>query len=281
MFSGFVSSKYVIDAIGVHQRFNAAAYRLVLPYLSTGSSFPRLKQIQHFEGLNGPDGLKVKSPGVAEPTQLYDPITDQGEVPMHIGNHYQRLVESLRAGDRIRASFEASWVAHFITDGLTPAHHYPLHERLAEIKGVEGAYKPDTFLSKGLHVDESLLSTLRINWAIWGKKGELSTHLNFEMGVATALVGHRLHVRLDESELANARKLGPVEYFKQQARDISSLGLYERFYETGWNNEMATVVRNRLAPQTAQTIGIIWLLAYLEAGFSSASAKHAANSKAT
>lgn len=42
--------------------------------------------------------------------------------------------------------------------------------------------------------------------------------------------------------------------------------MYERFYRRGWNTELARQVKVKLAPQTVQTIGIAWLLAYLESG---------------
>src|SRR5437016_3491382 len=121
MFSGFVSHKHVIKSIGIHQRFDMAAYRAIKPFIALGE-FPSLGQILHFEGYNGPDGLKVKSPGLHEPSHLYDPYNDSGEVPMHIENHYQKLVQALVDDDIIRAAFEAGWLAHYVTDGLTPAH---------------------------------------------------------------------------------------------------------------------------------------------------------------
>jgi hypothetical protein len=263
MYSGFISSKRVVHGLGVHQRFNRAAFRMVKPYIAEGT-FPPLKQIQHFEGFNGPDGLKVKSPGQAEPLQLYDPFDDIGEVPRHVLSHYNGLVSTLAKHDLVRSAFESSWLAHFVTDGMTPAHHYPLHDKLAEIKGE--VHQPKSLMAKGLHFDESFMKTMQKNWAIWGAKGELSTHFNFEMGVATALFGARLKVAVDPIKLAEARKLGPVEFFKQEARGIAELGLYESFYETGWNGDMVSLVKKQLAPRTAQAIGILWLLAYLEAG---------------
>src|SRR5665213_2450772 len=120
MYSGFVSHNKVIKRVGVHQRFDTAAYHMIEPFLPAGT-FPELKDILHFEGYNGPDGLKVKSPGVAEPSHFYDPATDTGEVPMHITNHYDGLVASLKEVDMVRAAFEAAWMAHYICDGLTPA----------------------------------------------------------------------------------------------------------------------------------------------------------------
>ena len=35
--------------------------------------------------------------------------------------------------DKTRAAFEAAWLAHALTDGLTPAHHYPYQEAVSEL----------------------------------------------------------------------------------------------------------------------------------------------------
>lgn len=265
MYSGFVSHNRVIKSIGIHQRFDVAAYRAIQPYLAAGG-FPELKQILQFEGLGGPDGLKVKSPGEHEPSHLYDPANDTGEVPTHIENHYRQLVDSIEAGDMIRASFEAGWLAHYICDGLTPAHHFPLEDKLAEL-GIEQADLDAK--SRAQRVERAralpISSSLRKNWALWGRKGLLSTHVNFELGVASALLIFPIRIALDHDRLAQARRIGAVEFFKAEAREIAKLDLYDRFYKDGWTADIANIIRRQIAPQTARAIGVIWLLAYLDA----------------
>lgn len=265
MYSGFVSHKKAINAIGIHQRFDVAAFKAIAQYLQAGK-FPDLKEVLKFEGLGGPDGLKVKSPGENEPSHLYDPATDTGEVPTHIANHYDGLVQALQREDMIRAAFEAGWLAHYITDGLTPAHHFPLDEKLEEMNIDSAdlwAKSPQQRLARAKELP--LRQNLRRNWAIWGAKGLLTTHINFEIGVASALLIFPIRTSLDHDKLAKARREGPVEFFKSEARDIAKLDLYDRFYEKGWTPEIAQAIRKQLAPQTAQAIAIIWLLAYLEA----------------
>jgi hypothetical protein len=162
----------------------------------------------------------------------------------------------LKAGDTIRAAFEAAWMAHFIVDGLTPAHHFPLEEKIAAAAAGD-PHANDT---------SKITAAVKKNWAIWGFKGHMTTHMNFEMGIAFALVIFPIRPEFSEHELARARELGPVEYFKNEARAVSALDLYSRFYRQGWTNDLAVTVKNRLAPQVARTIGTIWLLALLEAG---------------
>src|SRR5258708_4066856 len=103
MYAGFITTKRVVKRAGIHQRFDMAAYKMIAPYLPDGG-FPTLKNILHFEGYNGPDGikskggLKYKTKDDHNPSHLYDHHTDTGEVPVHIANHYAGLVESLKAG---------------------------------------------------------------------------------------------------------------------------------------------------------------------------------------
>jgi hypothetical protein len=265
MYAGFITPRRVVKRVGIHQRLDMAAYRMIEHFLPVGGGFPDIKDILHFEGYNGPDGLKSKTglklrtkddPG---PSHLYDPVADTGEVPIHIANHYRSLVECLKDDDLVRASFEAAWLAHYIGDGLTPAHHWPLEDKIAE------AAERSTKTLRGGDPNK-YVAFLKKNWAIWGAKGHMSTHQNFEMGIAFALLFFPIKPEFSEHELVQARELGPVEYFKHEARAIAGLNLYERFYEEGWSNELAVAVKNVLAPRTAQAIGIVWLLALLDAG---------------
>ena len=272
MYAGFITTKRVVTRAGIHQRLDMAAYAMVAQYLPP-AGFPGIKDILHFEGYNGPDGLNTKvglkpkglKPKLIEPdhnhspSHLYDPVTDTGEVPHHISCHYDALVLALKSGDMIRSAFEASWMAHYIGDGLTPAHHWPLEDRVAE-----AAQRADIELKNG---DVSkFTASLKKNWSIWGAKGHMTTHFNFEMGIAFALLLFPIKPAFDDDELGRAIRLGPIEYFKSEAREVAGLDLYERFYREGWSGDLARIVKNQLAPKAARAIGIIWLLALLEAG---------------
>lgn len=264
MYAGFITPKKASRHLGIHQRFDVAAYRMIQTYLPP-RSFPDIQEILKFEGYNGPDGLKSKA-GLKyktvhdhSPSHLYDPAGDTGEVPEHIAHHYRGLVDSLIRNDRVRSSFEAAWLAHYVCDGLTPAHHFPLEEKITE--AVERA--EDDIQTGDV---SKLRASVRKHWTIWGPKGHLSTHIvNFEIGIALALLFFPIRTEFSESELARARHLGPVDYFKTEARKVAALDLYDRFYASGWTNDIASIVKNTLAPVTARAIGTIWLLAILEA----------------
>jgi hypothetical protein len=269
MYAGFITPKRVVKSAGIHQRLDVAAYKMIAHYLPD-EAFPAISDILNFEGYNGPDGLNTKlglSPKGLKPeaehehnpSHLYDPITDTGEVPANIAGHYRGLVECLEKGDIVRSAFEAAWLAHYVGDGLTPAHHFPLEAKIAEAAAIAAPQFGDGNMNK-------FASFMKRNWEIWGAKGHMSTHQNFELGIAFALVIFPIKAEFDDAELARARALGPVEYFKAEAREIAGLNLYQRFYEEGWNNDIASIIKKVLAPQAARAIGLIWLLALLEAG---------------
>src|ERR1035441_2898896 len=97
MYSGSTFNKYSGQLLGAHQKIDRVARRH-LERLLPHCQFPSAKAILQFEG------------------------------------HYRKLVEVLKAGDRVRAAFEAAWLAHAVVDGLTPAHHYPYAEKLVELR---------------------------------------------------------------------------------------------------------------------------------------------------
>lgn len=246
MYAGIITKKRAVKRLGIHQRFDAAAYQMIAGYFKPGT-FPSLKQILHFEGVNGPDGLKLKDSWKEGANHIYDPDHGDGEVPERIAAHYASMVKSLSEGDHVRASFEASWLAHYITDGLCPAHHYPLDKLKKELFGPGSEHG---FFQRHFH---------------WLKKGAMSTHANFEAGVSAALFLTPLRSYLDSDKLAQARRLGPLTFFKQEAKEVAKLDLYGKFLQKGWTAGIARTIKEFIAPHAAQVIGIIWLLAYIEA----------------
>ena len=247
MYSGFVTHRHSIRRIGIHQRLDSAAYRMVRTYFAPGS-FPSVKQILHFEGVNGPDGLKIKSPGSADPDHFYDPISDTGDVPKHIISHYKQLVAGLEAEDMVRAAFEASWLAHYVVDGLTPAHHVLITK---EIERICGGQLPQKGKFKYVATGEG---AVKKNWAIWGTKGIIPMHHGFEVGIAASMLGRPMRVRLDPVKLAKAREIGYLQYFKEEAIEVSHLGIYQEFIQKGWTASIAASVRNRIAPVAIQLV---------------------------
>ena len=127
------NSEHSGELIGTHQKIDKSARMMLTKYCRNAKKFPAIDDILHFEGSRGPDGLKRKSPGEDELEHFIQPDHDDGVLAKIISDHQANLTRALIAGDRVRASFEAAWMAHAITDGLTPAHHYPYRRVVDEL----------------------------------------------------------------------------------------------------------------------------------------------------
>jgi len=256
MYSGFITPRKTVARLGVHQRLDRAAAKMIRPLIPNGT-LPPIKQILKFEGINGPDGLKVKSPE-NNPSHVYEAhLHDESMAP--ITQHYEGLVKALRDKDRVRAAFDAAWLAHYVVDGLTPAHHVPL----GELKQ-EAAEKMEAALAD----DRSRIAAqVRRQWKLWGAKGHYTTHFNFEMGLAVALLGTQLKAKFTPSRLKRARKLGLVDYFRSEVEAVVKLDLYRQFYHQGWTSRIVRACRKKLIPNIIEVLGVIWLLAIEEAGY--------------
>jgi len=262
MYAGFVTHKHTIKKLGVHQRLDAAAYRMVRGYFSA-ETFPPIKQILHFEGANGPDDLKFKLPRLDGPNHFYNPETGEGDLPASVKLHYETLVIALAAHDEVKAAFEASWLAHFVVDGLTPAHHHLPEDEYAAVGGEAPVHAKIKGLASGP-------GALKKNWKIWVDQRIVTTHQTFEIGIAAAMLGRPVKIKLDPIKLARAQKIGYMKFFKEEATESARLDLYSQFRAKGWSSRMAAQVRHQIAPAAVQTVGIIWILAYLEAELKSA-----------
>ena len=260
MYSGFISSRRSVDWIGAHQKFNKIAYNMAVPYINV-SRFPEIKTIIHFEGYNGPDGLKTKSAGHNEPGHFYNPAENHGSVVDHIENHYDSLIKALELNDRIKAGFEASWLAHSITDGLTPAHHYTPMEGAMKQRSISQKQGASAARNKMLVKGENRRDTIKQSIKLIGGKGMLTSHVHFEMGVAAAVLTSTTRGYLDKSVIREANAIGPITFFKVKAREIDKLSLYEQFLQYGWTLSLARKTRRVMTPIISQCIAVLWVLA--------------------
>lgn len=252
--------------IGVHQRIDRIARRDLKRLPGVGSGFPRITEILHFEGNNGPDGIKRKSPSVDEPWHYIDPENpDDTALLDMIRDHHANLVEALRSHNDVRAAFEAAWVAHAITDGLTPAHHYPLADKIEELWG-----KPKesriSIKEKNFIKGKNRRETLRKNWEYWGAKGVFITHGLFEFGVATSIKTTKFSDSLcDKAWLKDADQKGLDAVFLETMQRVHGLAMYETFWKKGWNTRLARQTRQILIPEICRVVIYAWYSAYQEA----------------
>ncbi len=251
--------------MGAHQKFDKLA-RKVVQELRADNKFPESKLILHFEGNNGPDGIKRKSPAVDEPWHYWDP-TDENDTKLLaiIREHFIALVVALQSEDAEKSAFEAAWLAHAIVDGLTPAHHYPYEKKLIELRG-EGIETRTSFKHKVMIKGDTKRQTINKNWKLWGAKGLIISHAYFEFGVtATSRALKSKRHLLSEPEIRHIKNIGLETYIKQNALEIYELNMYERFLRRGWTMKLARQVRSDLSPKIIQTIAAAWILAIDEA----------------
>lgn len=253
--------------VGAHQKIDRLARASLRSLLPDDDRFPSTKLILHFEGVNGPDAIKRKSPAKDEPWHYYSPFDELDTRLLDIiGGHYDKLVESLQAEDEVRAAFEAAWLAHAIVDGLTPAHHYPYEEKLTEIRG-EGIETRTTIKQKIIMPGSTARERLSNNWKMWGPKGLLTSHGFFEFGVAFMLMPlASRQITLTDDDIAELNQRGALGLFRLRAREIAALDAYEAYVKHGWTPHLARKVRLQVIPAIIKTVALTWYAAAIDAG---------------
>jgi hypothetical protein len=268
MWSGTTLTKFSGRVMGAHQKIDKVSRRQLTKLIGDTSKFPSSSKILHFEGRNGPDGIKNKSPAKDEPWHYYTPFSDDNDQFIAlIQGHYDQLVKELKHGNKERTAFEAAWLAHALVDGLTPAHHYPYEEKLVELRGGESIETRDSFKNKVLMPGETKREIIKNNWKMWGFGGLLSTHGFFEFGVASIIkplsFGEAVPTKHD---IQTMRDIGPIEWFKRTAKEIAVLEMYDRYSQTGWTAKLAVEVRQKLVPAIIQCVTLSWHSALMDAG---------------
>lgn len=253
--------------MGVHQKIDRVARRHLKSLPGAGVGFPSIREILHFEGNNGPDGVKRKSPSIDEPWHYIDPSQpDDRQLIAMIIDHKQNLTAALREKNAERAAFEAAWLAHAIADGMTPAHHYPLGDKIEELWG-----KPKeerlTIREKNLIRGQTHRETVSKNWQYWGAKGVFATHILFELGVATSIKTLRFDDSYpDKAWLEQAEQRGIEEALIDSIHRIYDLDMYHIFWRDGWTTKLAKQTKNILMPEIIKVVTFAWYEAYREAG---------------
>lgn len=256
----FEDSKHSGDLIGTHQKLDKAARLLLGKQLPLKSRrFPSANEILFFEGMRGPDGLKRKSPGIDEPMHFIEPGRDDGVLMKYIEDHQYNLRKALRDENHVRASFEAAWLAHAVTDGLTPAHHYP-HSRVVDELMADKDYKQLLGVKvKGIMRGDNLAQAARNNWLYWGAGGVMTKHIAFEYGVAYTIAAAPLKRLLPQnfkrSELSN---IDLKKSFYSSLERIAALKMYDRFLKSGWNTQLVVETRTVLVPEIVRAITVAW-----------------------
>lgn len=268
MYSGLIIfSKHSGVFLGAHQKIDRVARKRLGLMLPNPDMFPKTKEILHFEGLNGPDGIKRKSPAKDEPWHYFNPFDETDTQLLDIiSGHHKKLVAELVAGNRERVAFEAAWLAHALVDGLTPAHHYPYEEELSKLRKGEGLETRTNFKKKLIMAGDTRREKVKNNWKMWGGGGLYTTHASFEMGFATLIRPLSFgEVVVDETEIKRFLKKGLREWYRHTAREVAVLDMYHNYYKKGWTPKLAWQVRHKLGPIMVQSVIVAWYAALVEA----------------
>lgn len=250
--------------LGAHQQIDRLARRHLTKHLPKKFFFPHISEILHFEGLNGPDGVKRKSPGRDEPWHYINPANpDDMALFGMIADHIQNLAKALQDKNNERAAFEAAWMAHAITDGLTPAHHYPLDDKIEELWGKpreERLSVRDKNIIRGKNRRDTLLK----NWEYWGARGIFTNHFMFEWGVATSMRTLRAeNVTPSGNSFVRVENEGFRVVFEEIVHTVYDLNMFNEFCDRGWNRHLANETRNKLVPLIVEAVCLGWYEAVL------------------
>ncbi len=264
------NSKHSGKLIGTHQRLDKIARALFARLAPEDVDFPTYKEIVHFEGTRGPDGLKRKSPGVDEPMHFILPDDDDGKLVQMIKNHHHNLKIALKDHNRERSAFEASWLAHAITDGLTPAHHFPYEQAISELMSDKDYVTIFGQPIKGIMRGDSLKQTAHNNWLYWGPEGYMTKHIAYEYRVA--MITKRktmksLTPKLSRKEISRLKDYSSLDLtaeFYNSLKKIHKLKMYDTFREEGWTTDLSRDTAQILLPEIVKMITIGWLSALPE-----------------
>lgn len=260
MYSGTTLRHGSGNVVGTHQKIDKVARRHLSKLLAGRIYFPSMRQILHFEGKNGPDGIKRKSPARDEPWHYVDPTNtaDRTLVAM-IEDHRANLITALADDNQERAAFEAAWMAHAIVDGLTPAHHYPLEAKLEELRDGQGLETRTSVKEKILMPGDTHRKKIKNNWEFWGAKGIMTTHVLFEIGIATTIAPLKFDdTAPNGNERIRVENDGIVPIFLEALAQIHGMKLYEGFHRQGWTRRLARQTRRELAPLIIKVVTLAW-----------------------
>lgn len=262
MYSGTTFRHQSGNVVGVHQRIDRIAKRHLVHKIGRTAFFPSIKTILHFEGKNGPDGIKSKSPAVDEPWHFIAPSAGMDDpLIQHISDHIANLTNALKHQDEVRAGFEASWLAHAIVDGLTPAHHYPLAEKIEELWG-KPHHERVSKREKIIIFTPKKRDMIAKNWQYWGARGVFNMHWAFEWGVASATtIGNFKDIGLTDADFKRVKKEGYLHYFLDSVKAVDDLEMYEDFGKNGWSVRLGNITRRQLIPIIARNVCLAWYVA--------------------
>lgn len=157
-------------------------------------------------------------------------------------------------------------MAHAITDGLTPAHHYPFREERDELVGDADYVKVFGVKLKGVSKGDTFAETMRKNWLYLGAGGLMTKHIAFEYGVAYIITPARLvSLQPKDFKRSDAENADFEKAFYAGLERVVALDMYQRFLDKGWTTDLAIDTREVLIPEIVRAITLGWASAVNQA----------------
>lgn len=259
MYSGTTFRRDSGRIVGVHQKIDRVSRRYLNKFIKKSFKFPGIRSILHFEGKNGPDGLKFKGSKVDDPWHFIDPTNPNDHALLvMINDHIFNLSQALKGKNSVRAAFEAAWLAHSITDGLTPAHHYPLDDKIKELWGKSQSERRGV-KDKGMIHGKNRRDTLSKNWEYWGIGGVFTDHLTYEIGVASAIAATKFDsIDLNGSDINHLKENSFEVLFIESLHKIHDLNIFNSYRDSGWTMQLALETREVLVPEIIKSVTLAW-----------------------
>jgi len=266
MYSRTIPISKRTERVATHQRLVRAARRAIAPYLPTNLTFPSAKQIIHFEGKNGPDGLASKHSVNDDPPDFFNPKNPSDRALLtEIKNRIYNLHVALKKKNSIRVNFEAAWLSHVVIDGLTPAHHQPFKEQLKEIDPRESHEISSRFKRIFYSGGDSAIESFVLNWKRLGPHGLGTNHMMFEAGIDFLVMPMSprslAEIEITSADLKKIKSGRFISLYTAAIKEINTLNMFERYEESSWTTELATEVREKLIPVAVRMVVLAWLAA--------------------
>ena len=102
------------------------------------------------------------------------------------------------------------------------------------------------------------------NWEYWGVKGIMTTHLGFELGVATTIAGLKMDdTHPHEKDYIAVQEGGYEEVFRTILAKVDGLNMYDEFSRLGWTRHLATQTKRALVPEIIKAVTLAWYQAII------------------
>ena len=151
-------------------------------------------------------------------------------------------------------------MAHAITDALTPAHQFPMTDKIIEISGKKPEER-DKLIKKMFLSGENWRERILKNWEYIGPKGVMSSHMLYEMGVATmitSVAAKKIIKSPTDEEILRVLKGEFMQIFEEKIKWVADQKYYERYLEKGWTTALARETRHDLLPEISKIVALGW-----------------------